>query len=251
MSHTLEATRRARPADTPIHMLTAFPAMPGLASPGLTEIAPFRTVVADPPWRFRDHLPGRGRGAAKHYGCLSVADVCAFPLPSLADDCVLFLWRVASIQPEALAVMAAWGFTLKTEMVWLKETCTGKRWFGMGHIVRAEHEVCLIGTKGHPTPLSRSVRSTFTANAGRHSEKPDIFYDIVEALFPGPYVELFARRHREGWTNLGDEVDGAVYERGSHLTHRDARRRSEAVSTGRSGWSRAAGERRGGQWAGQ
>lgn len=129
-----------------------------------------------------------------------------FPLPSLADDCTLFLWRVAAMQQEALDVMAAWGFTLKTELVWLKRTCTGQRWFGMGRTVRAEHEVCLVGTRGRPVTRSRSVRSTFEAVAGRHSEKPAIFYDLIESLRDGPYVELFARHRRAGWTSLGDQV---------------------------------------------
>lgn len=167
----------------------------------------FAVVLADPPWQFKDKLPGRGRGAIKHYDCLSVAELCAFPLPLLADDCTLFLWRVASMQQEALDVMRAWGFTLKTEMVWLKRTTTGKRWFGMGRTVRAEHEVCLVGTRGRPVTLSKSVRSTFAAIATRtHSEKPAAFYDLVEQLRDGPYVELFARSRRSGWTSLGDEL---------------------------------------------
>ena len=166
----------------------------------------FRVVLADPPWLFQDRLPGPGRGAAKHYGCLSVAEFCAFPLPPLADDCTLFLWRVASMQQEALDVMKAWDFTLKTEIVWLKRTTTGKRWFGMGRTVRAEHEVCLVGTRGRPSRASKNIRSTFEAVVGQHSEKPAIFYDLVEALREGPYVELFARRRRAGWTSLGDQV---------------------------------------------
>lgn len=84
-----------------------------------------RVLLADPPWRFRDQLPGLRRGAARQYRCLSVADLCAFPLPPLADDCTHF-WRVASMQHEALAVMTAWGFTLKTEIVWLIETRKGE-----------------------------------------------------------------------------------------------------------------------------
>jgi N6-adenosine-specific RNA methylase IME4 len=153
----------------------------------------FRVVLADPPWLFKDRLPGPGRGAVKHYGCLTVAELCAFPLPPLADDCTLFLWRVAAMPQEALAVMTAWGFQQKTEIVWLKRTTTGKRWFGMSRTVRAEHEVCLVGTRGRPVTRHKNIRSTFEAAAGQHSEKPARFYDLVEALRDGPYVELFAR----------------------------------------------------------
>jgi len=168
----------------------------------------FSVVLADPPWKFKDRLPGRGRGAAKHYRCLSASELCTFPLPRLADDCVLFLWRVASMQQEAIDVMSAWGFILKSEIVWRKQTCKGKRWFGMGRTVRGEHETCLIGTRGRPVRRSQSVRSTFEAPAGRHSEKPAGFYDTIETLYGGPYVELFARRPHAGWTSIGDEIRG-------------------------------------------
>ena len=65
----------------------------------------------------------------------------------------------------------------------------------------------MIGVRGKPLVLSRSVRSVFTAKAGRHSEKPEEFYQIVEELSPGPYLELFGRRQRQGWTVLGNELD--------------------------------------------
>lgn len=169
--------------------------------------APFACLVADPPWQFGDKLPGPGRGAEKHYATLDVAAICAFELPPLAADAYLFLWRVASMQAEALDVVRAWGFTLKTELVWLKRTSGGKRWFGMGRTLRAEHETCLIATRGRPHVLNRSTRSTFEAEVpdGRHSAKPEQFFDLVEALVPGPYVELFARRVRPGWTCLGND----------------------------------------------
>ena len=166
----------------------------------------YKVLCADPPWKFNDSLPGESRGASNNYPCLSVEELCTFPLPPLADDCVLFLWRVASMQQEALDVISVWGFDLKTELVWLKKTATGKRWFGMGRTVRAEHEVCLIATKGHPEVKTHSIRSTFEAENLQHSQKPELFYDIVEQLFDGPYVELFARRQRVGWTCLGNEL---------------------------------------------
>lgn len=166
-----------------------------------------RVLVADPPWPFKDTLPGRGRGAAKHYGLLSMAALEQFTLPPLHEDAVLFLWRVSAMAEEAYRVARAWGFTPKTELVWLKETTHGLRWFGMGRIVRAEHETCLIATRGTPVRLVANVRSTFRAKAGRHSEKPDEFFDVVEQLYAGPYVELFARRRRRGWACYGNEVD--------------------------------------------
>jgi N6-adenosine-specific RNA methylase IME4 len=170
---------------------------------------PYRVIVADPPWPFHDKLPGPTRGAAKNYPVMPVADIEAFPLPPIADDALLFLWRVAAITEEAYRVVRAWGFVPKSEIVWVKRTASGKRWFGMGRIVRMEHEVCLVAKRGRPEIITKNIRSTFQAlaNRGNHSEKPETFYrDIVERLSPGPYVELFARRERPGWTCLGNEI---------------------------------------------
>lgn len=168
---------------------------------------PARVLLADPPWLFGDKLPGKGRGAVKHYPCLDEAALCRFPLPPLADNCMLLLWRVAAMQSEALEVMAAWGFELKSEIVWCKRTVRGKEHFGMGRYVRASHEVCLLGVRGKVAVADRSVRSVFSAMAQEHSRKPDEIYAIAERLIPGgPYVELFARRARAGWTCLGNEV---------------------------------------------
>ncbi len=164
-----------------------------------------RVLVADPPWKFGDRLPGAGRGAEKHYPCLSVAELCAFPIPRVADDAVLLLWRVASMPREALDVVESWGFEVKSEIVWRKTTVHGKRHFGMGRQVRMEHEVALIATRGRIAARDKSVRSVFDAPTGRHSAKPELFYDIVERLYEGPYAELFARRSRPGWACLGND----------------------------------------------
>jgi N6-adenosine-specific RNA methylase IME4 len=134
---------------------------------------------------------------------LTVEELCRFPLPPLAPKAHLFLWRVAALQEEALQVVRAWGFVPKAELVWLKRTKRGKRWFGMGRQVRNEHEVCIIATRSNPSVRNKAIRSTFEAKVGRHSEKPDEFYGIVEELCERPYVELFARRRRSGWKCWG------------------------------------------------
>jgi N6-adenosine-specific RNA methylase IME4 len=176
-------------------------------------VKPYSVLTADPPWPFDDKLPGPKRGAEKHYGVLSIDDIKRFPLPPLRDDAVLLLWRVASMQQEALDVMKAWGFALKSEIVWIKLTKHGKRHFGMGHYVRAGHEVALIGVRGHPKVTDHSIRSVFEApmpldenGRPRHSAKPEEFYDLVEKLHGGPYAELFARRHRPGWACFGNQL---------------------------------------------
>lgn len=165
-----------------------------------------RVLVADPPWSFNDRLPGPSRGAAKNYRVLSLKDICAFTLPPFEDHAWLFLWRVSSQVEAAYQVVRAWGFTPKTELVWEKMTVGGKPHFGMGHYLRAAHETCIVAVRGAPKPRRRDVRSRFAGPVGAHSEKPEAFYALVEALTDGPWVELFARRRRPGWFCFGDEL---------------------------------------------
>lgn len=170
--------------------------------------APFATIVADPPWAFGDALPGRGRGAGKHYALMPTWEIQRFALPPIAPDAYLFLWRVASMPQDALDVCKAWGFTPKTEIIWRKQTAKGKRHFGMGRTVRSEHEACIVAVRGKPQRKHARQRSVFEAVApAHHSAKPEEFFALVEALTPGPYLEVFARTRRPGWAALGNELD--------------------------------------------
>lgn len=140
----------------------------------------------------------------------------------VASDAVLFLWRVETMIGEALQVTRAWDFEYKTEGIWLKKTRRGRRWFGMGHTLRAEHEAFMVATRGSFHVTDHSTRSTFVTDLDVeglservpqnehggtiHSAKPERFYGIVESLSSGPYLELYARRRRPGWTCVGDEL---------------------------------------------
>lgn len=166
----------------------------------------YRCVVADPPWSFGDKLPGASRGAEKNYRVMSVEDICRLVLPPINGNAYLFLWRVSSQVEEAYRVVRAWGFVPKSEIVWQKLTANGKPWFGMGRHVRASHETCIVAVRGRPTRLNASTRSTFEAVVGQHSTKPPAFFALVEALCPGPRLELFARADRPGWTCIGDQA---------------------------------------------
>jgi N6-adenosine-specific RNA methylase IME4 len=201
---------------------------------------PFRVIVADPAWRFKDALPGPKRGAAKHYDVMTNADICRLVhgenFPPIADDAHLFLWRVSSMPQEALDVIKAWGFTVKSELVWIKKTKNGLPHFGMGRHTRLGHEICHIATRGKGAGIkNRSQRSvfytdapedvdkqlghydqtdddgggSFEATVGRHSEKPPEFFRIVEDLCESDLrVELFARSARSGWVTVGNQVPG-------------------------------------------
>lgn len=173
---------------------------------------PARVLVADPAWLFDDSLPGGGRGASKHYRCLTLPELMRFPLPPLADDCLLVLWRVGGKQLDALKVAEAWGFGQPYgDLVWVKTKCghvpTKSVRMGMGRMQRNAHEIAITCKRGKPKRAAADVLSVFFAPRGRHSEKPDRFYEVVESLMPGPYHELFARRTRPGWRCEGDECD--------------------------------------------
>jgi N6-adenosine-specific RNA methylase IME4 len=165
-------------------------------------------VVADPPWHFADALPGKTRGAARKYPCMTVEQIAALnPMPpECSPNSVLFLWRVAAMQEEALRVIRAWGYTLKSELVWRKLTKTGKPFFGMGRYTRGSHETCLLAVRGRAPVAVRNVRSEFAAKVREHSRKPEEFYQIVEALYPHAMrFELFSRSPRRGWIQWGLE----------------------------------------------
>jgi N6-adenosine-specific RNA methylase IME4 len=190
----------------------------------------FQTVIADCAWRFGDPLPGPKRGANSHYHTLDVEGLKRLRLPPIHRDALLFFWRVSAMPQEALDVVKAWGFTAKSELVWVKTTepCgpelggyakhhktgasvtpSATAAFGMGRYSRLNHEVCLIAARGKAIDLVQrhDVRSVFFAPVGRHSEKPAAFYSIVEAMTEGPILELFARQERGGrYTCVGDEL---------------------------------------------
>ena len=165
-------------------------------------------LTADPAWKFGDSLPGDGRGASKHYECMSVEDICAMqPLFADEPDSVLFLWRVSSMVEEAYRVVRAWNYVPKSELIWEKLTSTGADHFGMGRYVRMAHETCIIAVRGRAFPAVRNVRSRFRAPVGVHSEKPDEFFRIVERMYPEAVRgEMFARRVRAGWQQHGDQL---------------------------------------------
>jgi N6-adenosine-specific RNA methylase IME4 len=175
----------------------------------------FRAILADPPWSFRTWSKTRQtRAAANHYAVMGADDIEPLPIGELAaDDCALFMWATSPMLPQALAVMAAWGFTFKTvAFYWAKTTPkTDSSWApkwhcGLGYWTRANAELCLLGTRGKPKRLSKSVRQLIVAPRREHSRKPDEIHDRIERLVAGPYLELFARQKTSGWLAWGIEV---------------------------------------------
>jgi N6-adenosine-specific RNA methylase IME4 len=174
---------------------------------------PFRTVLADPPWRFQNRT---GKMAPEHarlarYATMTVPEICALPVAeACADKAHLYLWVPNALLAEGMAVMAAWGFTYKTNLVWFKTRKDGgPDGRGVGFYFRNVTELVLFGTRGKDNRTLAPGRRQVNLIAERkreHSRKPDQLYDVVESCSPGPYLEMFARERRDGWAQWGDEL---------------------------------------------
>lgn len=173
----------------------------------------YKIIYADPPWQYRVYSKkGQGRSAENHYHTMNIKDIMALPVDKISDkDCILFLWITFPCLKEGIEVMERWGFKYKTcGFNWVKRNKKKNTYFiGLGFWTRSNSEVCLIGTKGQPKRVSKSVSQICDARIMEHSKKPaEIRERIVELCGELPRVELFARDKVKGWDSLGDEIDG-------------------------------------------
>jgi len=200
----------------------------------------FDLIMADPPWSFANYSArGEGKNPKAQYDCMDLAAIKAMPVEALAaNDCLLWLWAVNPMLPQALEVMAAWGFEFATAGTWVKRTVHGKDAFGTGYVLRSSSEPFLIGRRGRPT-TTRATRSTVASYLGddgaraaadadeargrfdggvgtvtveavarEHSRKPDEAFKAAEALMPAARrIELFSRQRRPGWCAWGNEIE--------------------------------------------
>lgn len=168
----------------------------------------YNIIYADPPWSYSNK--GTRAAAERHYSTMTGRDIGALPVGDLAtEDCTLFLWATFPTLPTALETMEAWGFSYKTAaFIWVKRNRKSPGWFwGLGNWTRANPEVCLLGVKGKPKRLSKSVHSVVEAPIKRHSQKPPEVRDrIVELMGDLPRIELFARDRAPGWDVWGNEI---------------------------------------------
>lgn len=173
----------------------------------MTSAGGFRVIYADPPWSWQARSrKGEGRSARAHYDTMSLADIKRMFNPDWpAGDCVLLLWQLNSMPLAAHEVITAWGFEYRTvAFTWAKQTLRSGAWhFGLGYWTRQNTERCLLAVRGRPQRLSRSVPELVAAPVTGHSRKPPEIYPLIEALLPGPYLELFSSNSptpRPGWT---------------------------------------------------
>jgi N6-adenosine-specific RNA methylase IME4 len=174
----------------------------------------FATILADPPWRFTNKT---GKIAPEHkrlsrYGTMTLDEIASLPVADCAAATAhLYLWCPNALLPEGLRVMEAWGFRYKSNLVWHKvRKDGGSDGRGVGFYFRNVTELVLFGVRGKNArtlaPGRRQVNLLATRKR-EHSRKPDEQYALIEACSPGPYVELFGRGTRKGWTTWGDQAD--------------------------------------------
>jgi N6-adenosine-specific RNA methylase IME4 len=174
----------------------------------------FSTVLADPPWRFQNRT---GKMAPEHrrlsrYGTMTVEEIAALPVAHVtAEPAHLYLWVPNALLAEGLHVLEAWGFTYKSNIVWHKiRKDGGPDGRGVGFYFRNVTELVLFGVRGKNArtlaPGRRQV-NFMKSRKREHSRKPDELYDIIEACSRGPYLELFARGVRRGWSSWGNQAN--------------------------------------------
>ena len=172
-------------------------------------------VCADPPWRYVVWSDkGKGRSAESHYSTMSLEEICALPVGRIAaTDSALFLWATFPNLPQAFQVIKAWGYQYKSvAFVWIKRNKKSAGWFwGMGYRTRANAEICLLATRGHPKRQSKRVHQVVDTPVEKHSKKPDVVRErIVELMGDLPRIELFARQKYPGWDAWGNEVQSDI-----------------------------------------
>lgn len=168
----------------------------------------FGTVLAYPPWRFTNRT---GKMAPEHrrlsrYGTMSLEEIMELPVTQCVQpQSHLYLWVPNALILEGLEVMKRWGFTYKTNLVWYKIRKDGR---GVGFYFRNVTELVLFGVRGNLRTRDAGRRQTniIVKQKREHSRKPDELYPIIEECSPGPYLEMFARNRRIGWTQWGDGV---------------------------------------------
>jgi N6-adenosine-specific RNA methylase IME4 len=173
-----------------------------LTTPKDTAPPRYRTILADPPW---DIGQTGARGAVKHYDLMTLERIKQLPVADLAEqDTHLYLWVINGAIREGIDVMEAWGFTYRAPLTWIKPR------LGLGQYLRNQTEHLLLGTRGRAPVKFRSQGTWLYAPVQEHSHKPEEQYAVIERLSDGPYLELFARRHRPGWCAWGNDITSDI-----------------------------------------
>ena len=177
------------------------------AALGSASRSKFKTIVADPPWAYRNRMRGnmtKGEMRAvdfNEYPTMSIDEICALPVRDLSeDDAHLYLWTTQLFLRDSYRVLDAWGFRQAAVLVWAKPPK------GVCGTYVCSVEFCIFGRRGNLQHKRRQLGTCYQWPRSAHSAKPEAFIDMVESVSPGPYLELFARRNRLGWATWGNEA---------------------------------------------
>lgn len=176
---------------------------------------PFSCIVADPPWPYSAERPFGAPGgplrcpsAKLRYNLMSIKEISELKFQA-SENSHLYLWTTNAFMHEAFHIAAAWKFNPKTIITWVKikdSTSITIPSMRMGFYFRGATEHCLFCVKGKQRLKVRNLPTAFLwKREQQHSKKPDDFYKMVMAASPGPYLELFGRKQRAGWTVYGND----------------------------------------------
>ena len=185
-------------------------------------------IYMDPAWQYKMYsAKGEAKSPQAQYDCMdldALKDLRDDILFAAAPDCVCIMWTTFAFLDQALELMNHYGFKYKTGGPWIKRAGTGNPAMGTGYIFRSSAEIFLIGTIGKPKTKNQSTRNVLLTGdwpkdiedidaiivdtlRREHSRKPDEMIPLIENLFNGPYLEMFARTTRDGWSVWGNQTD--------------------------------------------
>ena len=170
----------------------------------------YKIIYADPPWSYNDKMSGHSFSLDHEYETQDISWIKKLPVQDIADkDCILFLWAVSPMLPEAIETIKTWGFKYTTlAFCWLKETPLHQITVSnLGRWTMGGVELCLLAKKGKPQRICKNIKQVVFEIRERHSKKPEqVRNDIVRLMGDIPRIELFARQKTEGWDVWGNEV---------------------------------------------
>jgi ParB-like chromosome segregation protein Spo0J/N6-adenosine-specific RNA methylase IME4 len=155
----------------------------------------YGVIYCDPGWKFQPYSEetGMDRSAENHYTCEDIDAIKDWKVRNIAsDDCVLFMWVTVPFEAKGHEVIKAWGFEYVSQVVWIKDK------IGTGYWFRNKHEILLVGKRKGGKPVAPAPgtqwESVIVARVGKHSAKPELVAEMIEAYFPNvPKIELNRR----------------------------------------------------------
>jgi len=167
----------------------------------------YNVILVDPPWKYSDTCEDgaiQSKGADKHYPTMTIQQLSTMDVPYIsAKDSILFLWTTSPMLEDSFKIINAWDFKYKASFIWDKIK------HNMGHYNSVRHELLLLCVKGSFQPEEMKLYDSVVSveKTKKHSEKPEIFYEMIETLYPtSKKIELFARNKRPGWDSWGNKI---------------------------------------------